>query len=155
MSTLTIPRLLWWRLWRELKRRGAGRRESGAFLLANDGGTKVRDFLCYDDLDPHALDSGIVVFHGCGYVPLWEHCRACKRRVLADVHTHPGEWTGQSGSDRSNPMISQPGHLALILPNFAQARWPGLRNVGIHEYLGHHQWKRWESSAGRVRVSLI
>lgn len=155
MSTLTIPRLLWWRLHRELRRRGGGRRESGAFLLAKDGAAKVCGFLCYDDLDPHALDSGIVVFHGSGFVPLWEHCRARNRRVLADVHTHPGDWTGQSGSDRTNPMVSQPGHIALILPNFAQTRWPGLRGVGIHEYLGNHQWEQWETKAQRVRVSFL
>ena len=39
--------------------------------------------------------------------------------VVADVHVHPGD-SGQSNSDRAYPMISQAGHIALILPRFAR-----------------------------------
>jgi hypothetical protein len=48
---------------RELERRTlGGRRESGAFLLGTveSGGTKrIRDFIFYDDVDLHALDTGV------------------------------------------------------------------------------------------------
>jgi hypothetical protein len=51
---------LWQRLCARLRERGRNAtRESGAFLLAaraNDR-TRITDFILYDDLDPHALDS--------------------------------------------------------------------------------------------------
>jgi len=152
---LRIPWLLWWRLVRELKRRGGGRRESGAFLLGGNGTRKVTHFICYDDLDPSALDTGIIVFHGEGFVPLWEFCRARKMRVLADVHTHASEWTGQSDSDRTHPMIAQSGHIALILPHLSQHRWQSLTGVGIHEYCGDHRWTTWGPQSSKVRLTLL
>lgn len=155
MKNLTIPRLLWWRLLTELKKRGGGHRESGAFLLSKAGNSKICGFLCYDDLDPHSLDSGIIIFHGEGYIPLWEHCRKNNLCVTADVHTHPGHWTNQSQSDRTNPMISLPEHVAMIVPDYAQNNWRGLQGVGIHQYLGNHRWKSWKPKSGRVCLSLL
>lgn len=154
-SSLRIPWFVWWRLIRELKRRGGGRRESGAFLLGRNGVPKVTHFICYDDLDPTALDTGIIVFHGEGFVPLWEFCRVRKMRVLADVHTHGSEWTGQSDSDRTHPMIAQSGHVALIVPHLAQRRFQSLAGVGIHEYSGDHRWNAWGPKSGKVRLTLL
>lgn len=153
--SLQIPWMVWWRLMRELKRRGRGCRESGAFLLGRNGAQKVSHFICYDDLDPTALDTGIIVFHGAGFVPLWDYCRAHKMRVLADVHTHARDWTGQSGSDSTHPMIAQTGHIALIVPHLAQRRFQSLAGVGIHEYRGDHRWNTWGPKSGKVRLTLI
>ena len=63
---LSCPRELWYAGLRELKSRGGGRRESGAFLLGKnyDGIRRVCRFVYYDDLDPHCLDQGYVVFDG-------------------------------------------------------------------------------------------
>ena len=58
--------------------------------------------------------------------------------VVADVHTHPGVPT-QSRSDRANPMISQAGHFALIVPRFARGRVEP-RDVSVNVYLGSKQW---------------
>ena len=46
----------------ELRRRGDGRRESGAFLLGRVEGDRrvVERFVYYDDVDPRALDTGII-----------------------------------------------------------------------------------------------
>lgn len=153
-SSLRIPWLLWFRLIRELRRRGRGHRESGAFLLGGNGVRKVTQFICYDDLDPTALDTGIIVFHGEGFVPLWEFCRERKMRVLADVHTHGDEWTMQSESDRTHPMIAQTGHVALIVPHLAQRRWQSLAGVGIHEYRGDHRWNTCSPESGTVRLTF-
>ena len=53
----------------QLRRRGNGRRESGAFLLGRRSGARrrIERFVYYDDLDPRSLDAGIVVFDGAGY----------------------------------------------------------------------------------------
>jgi hypothetical protein len=154
-TNLRIPLLLWRKLVGQLKRRGSGVRESGAFLLGNVGGCKIKHFIPYDDLDPSALDSGIVGFHGVGFVPLWNYCQRHKMQVLADVHTHGGNWTGQSGTDQTNPMIETPGHIALIVPHFAKGNRASLKGVGVYEYLGDHEWRTYSAKSGRVKLTVL
>jgi proteasome lid subunit RPN8/RPN11 len=118
----------------------SGTRESGAFLLGSRVGdqSRVVDFVLYDDLDPHCLNSGIVRFDGRYFDGLWDLCRKHKLAVVADVHVHPSG-AGQSDSDRAHPMISKAGHIALIVPDFA--RKPVRRRaLGIYEYHGAKQW---------------
>ena len=74
-SDLRIARMTWLSLVWQLRRRGGGGRESGAFLLGPRMGGRVSSFVCYDDLDPRSLDTGIIRFDGRGYVPLWKRCR--------------------------------------------------------------------------------
>jgi len=96
------------------------------------------DFVPYYDLDSHCLDTGIVRFDGRYFGQLWEICRERGLTVVADVHTHP-DGTGQSPSDRANPMIGQAGHVALIVPNFAEG-CPKRRSIGMYRYRGNHEW---------------
>src|ERR1700722_15234282 len=110
---IRIHRAVWKELIGELYARGEGVRETGAFLLGDKSGNTISHFICYNDLDPHVSESGIIIFNGNGFIPLWEYCSAHKMKVLADVHTHPDEWTGQSTSDRKHPMIAQAGHIAF------------------------------------------
>ncbi len=152
-TDVSINKILWKKLIKELKTRGNGIRESGAFLLGNAAKGEITEFICYDDLDHHALDSGIIVFAGDGYIPLWKICREKGLQVLADVHTHPGSWTGQSGADKKHPMIAQAGHIALIIPNLATKRGQLLKNVGIHEYMGDKKWNTWEISSGKLKIT--
>lgn len=140
-SELRISRLTWIRLIWQLRRRGGGRRESGAFLLGPLSGGSVSRFVCYDDLDPRSLDTGIIRFDGSGYVPLWKICNERNLKVVADVHTHPGRWTDQSDYDIDHPMVAQKGHLALILPEFAQYSWKGAKGAGFFRYLGDGAWE--------------
>ncbi|SRR6266568_308720 len=154
-TNLRISLLLWRKLMTQLKRRGDGVRESGAFLLGNVGGCKIKHFIPYDDLDPTALDTGIISFQGVGFVPLWNYCQRNKMQVLADVHTHGGKWTGQSRTDQTNPMIETPGHIALIVPNFARGNKASLKGVGIYEYLGDHEWRNWDAKSGKFKISIV
>lgn len=139
---LSCSWFLWRRLCSVLRQRGRARtRESGAFLLGRlepDGRRRITEYVLYDDLDPACLDSGIVRFDGRYFGALWAHCKARGLAVLADIHVHPGA-ADQSDSDRTHPMISQRGHIALILPDFAA---PPLRRaaVGIYEYHGAKRW---------------
>ncbi len=151
---LCIPVLVWIRLVFDLRRRGAGRRESGAFLLGVRGRSRdtVKAFASYDDLDPHALDSGIVVMDGSAYAALWKQCRERCLDVLADVHTHAGPGPRQSEADRTNPMISEPGHVALILPRFAGTWGWKFHDVAIYEYAGNYRWHDWSGARRRDRV---
>lgn len=152
---LEFSRTTWWRLLRELRRRGGGRRESGAFLLGRrtSGVASIRDFVCYDDLDPRALKSGCVTFHGSGFPRLWEICRERDLQVIADVHTHPGRDTRQSGIDQRHPMIPVAGHIALIVPQFATGNRFSLRGVGVHEYRGGNWKDRTGEQPAAVRLT--
>jgi proteasome lid subunit RPN8/RPN11 len=152
-----IPILTWIRLIRDLRCRGEGRRESGAFLLGCRGRrSKVRGYALYDDLDPTALDTGMIVIHASGFRSLWKRCRSLKLDVVADVHTHPNDITRQSEIDRQNPLIPRVGHIAIILPRFASTPLWRLRSVSFNEYLGNYQWRTWSprERSRRLRLSL-
>jgi len=157
-AVVRVPLLLWAALIFQLRNRGSGEGESGAFLLgpqdSNSG--RVTTYVCYDDLDPEALQSGAITFHAPGYATLWEYCRKKKLKALADVHTHPGQYVGQSSTDQRNPMIPVQGHTAMIVPNFGRTAWWSLNAVGVYEYLGDFKWRPHDASemSRRVRLTL-
>jgi hypothetical protein len=138
---LRVSRSLWTEFTGELHRRTEGSHESGAFLLGQRAGSEREATIAvyYDDLDPHAYDSGICILEGNAFGRLWDRCTALALSVVADAHVHPFG-AGQSHSDRANPMIARPGHLALILPDMAEAP-VRLSSIGLYEYLGDHRWR--------------
>lgn len=137
---LICARPVWLAGVQELQRRTHSHRESGAFLLGRAGKRKIiEEFVYYDDIDPRALDSGIVIIDGRRLGALWAHCRATGRTVVADVHVHPGGY-GQSSSDQANPIIAEAGHIALILPDFAAGK-PEPGSMGVYQHLGNRHWR--------------
>lgn len=151
-SRFTIQDSVWKSLLEELKLRGGHKRESGAFLLGPATGSKITEFYCFDDLDPQALDTGIIVFNSSGFVPLWAYCNTQGLKVFADVHTHPKKGTGLSGLDIEHPMVHQKGHIGLIVPYYAQQVQIGLKGIGVHEYLGNKQWKTWKAKSKILKI---
>lgn len=138
---LVCDQEVWLQGVRELARRTLnGRRESGAFLLGARGRpSRIIRFVFYDDIDPRALETGIVIIDGRKLGDLWKLCRETKLAVVADVHVHPAGYQ-QSPSDKANPIIAEVNHLALILPNFATgSNMPG--DIGVHRYLGGRRWR--------------
>ena len=134
------------RIWesgsQELARRTLNEtRESGAYLLGRtlkSGVHEILEFVFYDDIDPLALATGIVMIRETALPRLWEICRARGYGVVADVHVHPFGY-GQSTSDREGPVMPRAGHIAFILPNFARGNSkPG--SIGMYEFLGNRQW---------------
>jgi proteasome lid subunit RPN8/RPN11 len=146
---LSVSSRLWQAGLQELRRRGEGTHESGAFVLGHAQGTRRRmyRFVYYDDLEPHCLESGVVVFNGSGYGPLWQLCRSTSLRVVADIHTHPG-LARQSPDDRAHPMVAQVGHIAIIIPCFATEP-VRTEELGIYEYEGNHRWHNYLGSAAK------
>lgn len=137
---ISCPSRVWRRIVSELEQRGGRRHESGVFLLGLDrhGRHEVTDCVFYDELEADAYASGVCILHGGAFAKLWTLCRLKKLTVVADVHTHPGP-AFQSASDKVNPMVARPGHIAIIVPNFAA--WPiNQDQLAIHEYLGQHEW---------------
>lgn len=152
---LRCTRALWRASVAELARRTlSGRRESGAYLLGvdlPDGGKRILEFVYYDDIDPRALDTGIVTIRQTALPRLWALCRARGYGVVADIHVHPGSYQ-QSSSDQANPVMPRAGHLAMILPDFARSRTePG--GIGLYEFLGAGRWED-HSAAGSRYLKL-
>ncbi|SPA36211.1 conserved hypothetical protein [Cupriavidus taiwanensis] len=154
-SLLEIPASLWTELIADLRRRGGGRRESGAFLLGKMNGAvrRVEAWVPYDELDPNALTSSYVRLDTPAFARLWSKCSDLGKIVVADVHTHP-RGPCQSNSDRTNPMVSQAGHLALIVPNFACGQVT-TRDVSVNVYLGGKQWESFFQRDAQARVRLV
>lgn len=138
---LNLSRELWAELTRELHRRTEDRHESGAFLLGRIDGSERRaaQAVYYDDLETKAYEHGICTLGSRAFARLWDLCAESGLVVVADVHVHFAN-ARQSRVDMRNPMIAQPRHLALILPDMAR---PPIRlnSLGIYEYLGSHQWR--------------
>lgn len=124
-----------------LHARTEGHHESGAFLLGKVAGRRrlVEEIVYYDELDPEAYASGVVILHGASFGMLWTRCRQADLEVVADVHLHGGD-AFQSKEDREHPMIAQPRHLALILPSFAAPSMVA-ETIGMFEYWGSHRWR--------------
>jgi proteasome lid subunit RPN8/RPN11 len=150
-ALLRMRRSEWDVMIAELGRRGEGRREAGAFLLADRDGapTTVTRVVYLDDLDPNCLTGGIT-FDGLAYSKLWDICDAEHRRVIGDVHTHPGGGVRQSPIDAANPMLAQAGHVALIVPHFATSPTKP-RAVGVHLYDGEG-WHTWTGREAEHRL---
>lgn len=155
---VVMSRRQWRRLMNDLARRGRGRRESGAFLLAETptgnkpASSRVRAWIPFDELDPECLN-GAISMRSQAFGRLWEICNSRSMRVIADVHTHPGSGVAQSPTDAANPMIAQRGHVAIIVPNFAIGR-PAPRRTGIHVYRGHRKWASYFGRDAADRVNL-
>lgn len=138
---LSIPEPIWSQLLDGLRARGRGVRESGAFLLGPpDRPRRVSSIVFYDQIDPHVFDTGIIVIDGACMADLWAVCRRSGLAVVADVHTHPGGAL-QSESDRRHPMIAEPGHIAIIIPDFA-AEPVQMNTIGLYRYRGNFDWDR-------------
>lgn len=137
---LEVPNQLWVLLLEHLRSQGGGARESGAFLLGHktDSGRRMTRFLPYERLQPDALHDDYVSLSASSFAKLWEFCRAEGVTVVADVHTHR-LGPGQSRSDMANPMVALNGHVALIVPRFAQGT-VRLEDLGMYVYQGNHQW---------------
>jgi proteasome lid subunit RPN8/RPN11 len=142
---------IWKALMHDLWIRGSEERESGAFLLATrQQRSVVRHWISYADFDPEVQYRDYVKLETPAFGRLWDLCDQRSLEVLADVHTHP-ESPLQSESDRQHPMVSIPGHIALIVPNFARGDIAPV-DVTFNLYRGDG---RWASYRRREAAALI
>lgn len=146
---------VWPALIEDLRCRGRGVRESGAFLLGRHraGVRSVAQWLPYEQLDPAALNFEYVRLESAAFGRLWDACSARGLEPVADVHTHPFG-PRQSGSDRKYPMISLAGHVALIVPRFAQGRILPV-DVSVNVYLGGGGWESHFEGEAHARIALL
>lgn len=156
MKLLEISMVNWQALVAELRLRGRGKRESGAFLLSNHGNDaeprKVTAWLNYEQLDPKCAKYNYVRIGTEAFPKLWDYCAERGLQVVGDVHTHP--WgPRQSTSDRGHPMVSIEGHLALIVPNFAYGDITP-DDVSLNVYQGDGKWISHYGKHAASRIQL-
>ena len=122
-------------------------RESGGFFLGETRPERrvATRFLPYEQLQRDALNADFVQLSAASFGRLWDYCAQQKIGVVADVHTHRFG-AGQSLSDSENPMVAIAGHIALIVPHFAQGSIR-LPDVGLYVYQGAHRWQRFRGDA--------
>ena len=56
--------------------------------------------------------------------------------ALAQVHTHPGAWTGHSKTDDDFPIASSEGFLSLVWPHYAAKSVERIEELGVHQLIG-------------------
>jgi proteasome lid subunit RPN8/RPN11 len=144
---------VWTALMDDLRVRGQGRRESGAFLLADADATQpvITSWLPYDELAPESLAYAYVRLEPEAFTRLWAYCADKRVKVVADIHTHP-KGPGQSPSDKKHPMVAFAGHVALIAPWFAQ-RSLTPRDVSLNVYQGGGKWLNYFNEDAAARIS--
>lgn len=154
LAPLEFDPRAWTRLMAELAKSGGGRRESGAFLLGQHvhGVRRVMQWLHYATLDPHSQRFAYVRLGPQAFTQLWAKCAELGLEVMGDIHTHPGG-PSQSPSDRAHPMVSIPGHLALIAPRFAQG-FVRTQDVSVNRYLGNGRWQSFHGDAAAAQIHL-
>lgn len=153
MQIISISIGLWFKLMKGLRRRGAGVRESGGFLLCNPGKRKVVKIVFYDQFDKSVSESGIIQFKGAA--AFFEYLAKEKLEVLADIHTHPTQNTRQSDSDMKHPMVRLKGHIAIIAPSYAKDIFIVPKDCSVYEYLGNFDWKKFGVSEFPIHLKLI
>jgi len=139
----------------DLAKSGRGIKEAGAFLLghADDQGRRVASYLMYDVVATESSRKhAYVAFTAEEMARAWEHCYATSLQVVADVHTHP-LGPRQSISDREHPIVSVPGHVALIVPFFAM-RGPQPVDLGVHLFEGAGRWRSMFRQAAHDAILL-
>lgn len=153
---MTISIYRWFCLTIGLRKRGQGLRESGAFLIAKTGSSKISTIVFYDELDSEVFKSGIIVLNGLGHAKLGEILTETKSEVIADIHTHPiGCSTRQSDSDQKHPMARLKGHIAFIAPDFALKRFLMPWDCSSYLYQGAFQWQTLKGTSFPLKLTLI
>ena len=73
--------------------------------------------------------------------------------LVAQVHSHPGDWVDHSDGDDSGALVRFQGFWSLVVPHFARGGMQHLSNLGIHLYdAGEFRRLSNEAAAARVRI---
>ena len=60
--------------------------------------------------------------------------------LLAQVHTHPGNF-GHSLGDEKRALSYRLGYISMVVPNFALSDTRDLSTCYVYEYMGNWKWK--------------
>jgi hypothetical protein len=75
----------------------------------------------------------------------WKKFATLRRSVKTQVHTHPGR-AFHSATDDEWPIVSQPGFLSIVIPDFA-AGAPSLEQAWVGRLGRDGKWRELSSAA--------
>jgi proteasome lid subunit RPN8/RPN11 len=135
--------------------RSAGWRESAAIWVGRVIGNKwiAEAVHFHHELgDDHARALSLELSEAAK-LRLYAALAAQGQRVVALIHTHPGDWVGLSEIDERNQVGSRVGFWSLVVPQYAQQPWR-LETFGVHIRC-ESGWARVdeEEISQRVRIS--
>jgi hypothetical protein len=78
----------------------------------------------------------------------WKRLAVSRRTVKVQVHTHPGQ-AFHSATDDEWPIVSQPGFVSIVIPNFAAGE-PSLEKAWVGCLQPDGKWRRLASAAEAV-----
>lgn len=136
----------WFGIMKQLKKRSGNVNESAAYLLARPESTVIEDVLYPDDFDEHCLHPRYIDVSAEAMFRINRTLSASGLSIKIDVHSHPTYDVRPSTTDDANPVIGIPGHLSIIVPNYAQDIWASPSTWSAQMFLGKGQWLRLESS---------
>lgn len=148
-----MPLTIWERTWSGLRRRGAGAKESAA-VWAGRRCAELEHVEAVYFMDDYAGGEQCAGYHRVPVEALTEFFATLQQQrqvIIADIHTHPGDWVGLSALDEENPIEYRVGLPAIVLPRFALPR-PSLSICGVHIYMGGG---RWRTLSGRRKKELL
>ena len=87
---------------------------------------------------------------------LMGHLRSTRRRIVAQIHTHPGR-AFHSRADAAWAIIRHVGALSLVLPHFAKSTTPEnfLNEVMTYEYDAEGHWAHRPNHEPDARVRVV
>lgn len=118
-----------------LRRCGRGRTECVVYLT---GPLEHRDLVDAAVHPSHAATAVEYEVDSAALSDLWAELLTSRRTVRAQVHTHPGA-AYHSQRDDASALISTPGYLSLVLPDFALGP-VGLDGAFLAERLQDGSW---------------
>ncbi|BAM93143.1 hypothetical protein S58_71790 [Bradyrhizobium oligotrophicum S58] len=86
---------------------------------------------------------------------LMDHLRSTRRRIAAQIHTHPGR-AYHSEVDAEWAIVRHVGALSLVLPRFAASTTPKnfLEEVMTYEYSHDGEWEHRPNFGADARVKV-
>lgn len=119
----------------QLRECGAGRRECVAYWL----GTIGSDDVSAVRHPRHTATATGYEVDGDWLTEFFLELSRNRQRVVAQLHTHPGEWVGHSGIDDRFAVVPTPGFVSVVVPRFA-ANGVDRERCGVYALRRNHGW---------------
>jgi hypothetical protein len=121
----------------QLRSCGQGRHECVVFLLADQAQRDVAVDVVHP---PHTAAGSWFEVDGPSLTSLFIDLVHSKRMVLAQAHSHPGESVDHSPRDDAFPVLTTPGFVSIVVPEFGRASDPD--EWGVHVLQAKGGWRR-------------
>ena len=74
--------------------------------------------------------------------------------LIAQVHSHPGDWVDHSDGDDAGALVRFPGFWSLVVPRFARHGFRPLNRCGVHLFQSG-EFRRLTEEAVSAQVHLV